>query len=102
MSTEAEPLSTVEIAEIAEQAVRSAEPAGKSRDSRPSILFCCPGSVLDITSGAALSLRSILAAAGAAPTPRPAGNALVLTLPAVPTRPLSDYAIATLTSGEPS
>jgi hypothetical protein len=47
-------------------------------------------------------VRSILAAAGAAPTPRPAGNALVLTLPAVPTRPLSDYAIATLTSGEPS
>ena len=47
-------------------------------------------------------VRSILAAAGAAPTPRPAGQALVLTLPAVPTRSLSDYAIATLTSGEPS
>jgi transposase len=47
-------------------------------------------------------VRSILAAAGAAPTPRPAGEALVLTLPAVPTRPMSDYAIATLTSGEPS
>ena len=38
-------------------------------------------------------VRSILAAAGAAPEPRPAGQALVLTLPAVPTRPLSDYAI---------
>ena len=38
-------------------------------------------------------VRSILAAAGAAPLPRPAGQALVLTLPAVPTRPLSDYAI---------
>lgn len=38
-------------------------------------------------------VRSILAAAGAAPTPRAAGKALVLTLPAVPTRPLSDYAI---------
>jgi transposase len=38
-------------------------------------------------------VRSILAAGGAAPTPRPAGQALVLTLPAVPTRPLSDYAI---------
>jgi hypothetical protein len=36
-------------------------------------------------------VRSILAAAGAAPTPRPAGQALVLTLPAVPVRPLSDY-----------
>ena len=37
-------------------------------------------------------LRSILAAAGAAPDPRPAGQALVLTLPTVPTRPLSHYA----------
>jgi transposase len=37
-------------------------------------------------------VRSILAAAGAAPQPRPAGQALVLTLPAVPVRPLSDYA----------
>jgi transposase len=42
-------------------------------------------------------VRSILAAAGAAPDPRPAGQALVLTLPAVPVRPLTDYAI-----GEPS
>ena len=41
----------------------------------------------------AADIRSILAAAGAAPTPRPAGQALVLTLPTVPTRPLSDYAI---------
>jgi len=39
-------------------------------------------------------VRSILAAAGAAPTPRPAGEALVLTLPAVPVRPLSDYALS--------
>jgi transposase len=38
-------------------------------------------------------VRSILAAGGAGPSPRPAGQALVLTLPAVPTRPLSDYAI---------
>jgi len=38
-------------------------------------------------------VRSILAAAGAAPTPRAAGQALVLTLPSVPVRPLSDYAI---------
>jgi transposase len=38
-------------------------------------------------------VRSILAAGGAAPIPRPAGQALVLTLPAVPTRPLSDYAV---------
>jgi hypothetical protein len=39
-------------------------------------------------------VRSILAAAGAAPQPRPAGQALVLTLPSVPTRSLSDYAIS--------
>jgi transposase len=38
-------------------------------------------------------VRSILAAGGAAPVPKPAGQALVLTLPAVPTRPLSHYAI---------
>jgi hypothetical protein len=49
-------------------------------------------------------VRSILAAAGAAPQPTAAGQALVLTLPsalpAVPTRPLSDYAIgAPSTSG---
>jgi transposase len=41
-------------------------------------------------------VRSILAAAGAAPTPKPAGQALVLTLPQVPVRPLSDYAIGGL------
>lgn len=38
-------------------------------------------------------IRSILAAGGTAPVPRPAGKALLLTLPTVPTRPLSDYAI---------
>jgi transposase len=38
-------------------------------------------------------VRSILAAGGAAPVPRPPGEALLLTLPTVPTRPLSDYAI---------
>jgi len=38
-------------------------------------------------------VRSILAAAGAAPEPRPAGEALVMTLPQVPTRPLSDYKV---------
>jgi transposase len=36
-------------------------------------------------------VRSILAAGGAAPQPRPAGQALVLTLPTVPTRSLNDY-----------
>ena len=38
-------------------------------------------------------VRSILAAAGAAPQPRAPGQSLVLTLPAVPTRSLNDYAI---------
>jgi hypothetical protein len=41
----------------------------------------------------AADIRSILAAAGAAPTPRAAGQALVLTLPSVPTRSLDDYRI---------
>jgi transposase len=41
----------------------------------------------------AADVRSILAAAGAAPTPRPAGQALVLTLPTVPTRSLDAYKI---------
>ena len=39
-------------------------------------------------------VRSILANGHAAPTPHPAGDALVVALPAVPTRSLSDYAIA--------
>jgi hypothetical protein len=41
----------------------------------------------------AADIRSILAAGGAAPSPRPPGKALVLTLPTVPTRPLSAYKI---------
>jgi transposase len=45
-------------------------------------------------------IRSILAAAGAAPAPRPAGSALVLTLPQVPVRPLSDYAVSTDAGGD--
>ena len=48
----------------------------------------------------AADVRSILAAAGAAPSPRPAGQALVLTLPQVPSRSLADYALPT--DGEPS
>jgi hypothetical protein len=38
-------------------------------------------------------VRSILAAGTAAPRPRPAGDALIVELPAVPTRSLADYAI---------
>jgi hypothetical protein len=43
----------------------------------------------------AADVRSILAAVGAARTPRPAGQALESTLPTVPTRPLSAYKINT-------
>jgi hypothetical protein len=38
-------------------------------------------------------VRSILAAGAGAPHPRPAGDALVIDLPRVPVRPLSDYRI---------
>jgi hypothetical protein len=41
----------------------------------------------------AADVRSILAAGAGTPQPRPAGDALVLELPVVPTRPLTDYAI---------
>src|SRR6266508_4185264 len=41
----------------------------------------------------AADVRSILAAGAGTPQPQPAGEALVLELPVVPTRPLSDYAI---------
>lgn len=53
----------VQIAQHAQDAVDESAAPKKPRapDRRPSILFCCPGSVLDITSGAALSLRTILA-----------------------------------------
>lgn len=47
----------------------------------------------------AADIRSILATNGAAPTPRPAGQALVLTLPAVPTRSLDDYRISGVDDG---
>jgi transposase len=41
----------------------------------------------------AADVRSILAAGTGIPVPQPAGQALVLTLPSVPSRPLADYAI---------
>ena len=47
----------------------------------------------------AADIRSILAAAGAAPTPHPAGQALVLTLPTVPTRSLEAYKIDATNDG---
>jgi transposase len=50
-------------------------------------------------------VRSILANGHATPVPRPAGDALVVALPAVPTRSLADYAIncsAVVPSGDAS
>ncbi len=47
----------------------------------------------------AADVRSILAAGTGTPQPTTAGDALVLELPRVPTRPLSDYAIGASTSG---
>ena len=44
----------------------------------------------------AADMRSILAAGAGAPEPRPAGDALTAGLPAVPVRPLADYAISRL------
>jgi len=44
----------------------------------------------------AADVRSILAAGPGTADPRPAGDALVLDLPAVPVRPLADYAIGAL------
>lgn len=41
-------------------------------------------------------LRSILASNGATPRPTPSGHPLELALPAVPTRPLSAYALEAL------
>ena len=50
----------------------------------------------------AADIRSILATAGAAPSPRPAGQPLadVLTLPVVPTRGLDAYKIGTHEGGD--
>lgn len=64
MNSASDQLSTVDIDVAARQAAAGAEASAPetTKDERPSILFCCPGSVLEITSGAALSLRTILAA----------------------------------------
>ncbi len=49
----------------------------------------------------AADIRSILAAGTAAPTPVPAGGALIVDLPAAPTRPLTDYTYTALTRQTP-
>ena len=41
----------------------------------------------------AADVRSILAAGAGTPQPAPAGDALILQLPVVPTRSLADYAL---------
>ena len=48
------------------------------------------------------NVRSILAAGAGTPQPTTAGDALVLELPRVPTRPLSDYAIGRPVAGAPA
>jgi hypothetical protein len=50
----------------------------------------------------AADVRSLLATNGQAPVPRPAGQALVLTLPTVPTRSLDAYAIGNHDGGDPA
>jgi hypothetical protein len=47
----------------------------------------------------AADVRSILAAGAGIPQPSPAGDALVLQLPVVPQRPLSDYAVTATDTG---
>ena len=47
----------------------------------------------------AADIRSILAAGTGTPQPREAGDALLLELPVVPTRPLSDYAMGGTATG---
>jgi hypothetical protein len=48
----------------------------------------------------ASDVRSILAAGAGTAQPRPAGDALVLELPVVPTRLLADYAVASTRTGQ--
>ncbi len=50
----------------------------------------------------ASDVRSILAAGAGAPDPRPAGEALVLELPVVPTRSLADYAVMPPAGDQPA
>ncbi len=61
------PQSPFDISDRARQAVDASQSArpGAATDSRPSILFCCPGSILDQTSGAALSMRTVMASLAA-------------------------------------
>ena len=56
-------------------------------------LLAALGRAVEFRRWRADDVRSLLAAGGAAPVPRPAGQALVLTLAVIPTRPLFDYAI---------
>jgi len=63
MSKSRTPQSSFDISDKARQAVDSSlsNRPGAAVDTRPSILFCCPGSILDQTSGAALSMRTVMA-----------------------------------------
>jgi hypothetical protein len=94
------------LGEVAEQFVLGAAAAGVAKlpteleqilvllDAHgEAALLAALGRAVEFKRWRADDIRSILAAGGAAPVPRPAGEALLLTLPTVPTRPLSDYAI---------
>ncbi len=64
MSAPGDAMSPLDIAASAERAASTldlADPSG-ARDDRPGVLFCCPGSILDVSNGASLSLRTIMAA----------------------------------------
>jgi glycosyltransferase involved in cell wall biosynthesis len=52
--------SILDIENKAQQIINENVDNKQAKDDRPSIMFCCPGSVLDITSGAAISLLTIL------------------------------------------
>ncbi|NYG60255.1 hypothetical protein BJ980_003178 [Nocardioides daedukensis] len=66
-------------------------------------LIAALGRAVELSRWRAGDIRSILATHGQAPTPRPAGqafdDAVVLTLPTVPTRSLDAYKIGAGTDG---
>jgi transposase len=58
--------------------------------------LAAPGRAVAFSRWRPADVRSILAAGPGTPDPRPAGDALIPGLPAVPVRPLADYAIGGL------
>jgi transposase len=94
------------LGDVAEQFVRGAAAAGVSklpteladiltleRSHGRDLLLAALERAVTFRRWRAADLRSILAAGTGTPIPQPAGKALVLTLPTVPTRSLSAYAV---------